>query len=53
MLAQNQEIAERIDAISQNSSSPKTIVRDEQGLIIQVGDQPIIRDESGQVTQIG
>jgi len=53
LLAQNQEIAERIDAISQSSSSPKTIVRDEQGLIIQVGDQPIIRDESGQVTQIG
>jgi len=53
LMAQNQEMVERIDAMSQSASSPKTIIRDEQGLVVQIGDQQIIRDESGQVMQIG
>jgi hypothetical protein len=53
LMAQNQEMVERIDAMSQSASSPKTIIRDEQGLVVQIGNQQIIRDESGQVMQIG
>jgi hypothetical protein len=37
LMAQNQEMVERIDAMSQSASSPKTIIRDEQGLVVQIG----------------
>ena len=51
LVAQNQELNERLDIIA--APSPRVIQRDEQGLVIQIGDQPVTRDESGMVIQIG
>jgi hypothetical protein len=51
LVAQNQELSERLDTLA--APSPRVIQRDEQGLVIQIGDQPVIRDEAGMVIQIG
>ena len=42
LVAQNQELNERLDIIA--APSPRVIQRDEQGLVIQIGDQPVTID---------
>ena len=47
------QITEKLGEMEASSKAPKVVKRDANGLMIQIGDQPIARDKSGKVTQIG
>ena len=47
------EIMTKLSGLEEKQNSPRKVIRDENGLIIQVGDSIVKRDESGGITEIG
>ena len=53
LVKQNQELSERVNQMSERQNVPRKVIRDKDGLIMQIGDQKITRDLEGRIEQIG